>query len=303
MFWISSLLHEHVSEVTILPFFRSDHSYVFLRVAFPSLPRRGPGVWKFNTSLLREETLCTEVCNFWVSWQSEKDTFPSLAIWWDAGKARLKEILRHFSRGKARSRRLSMRDLESTLEHLHKRVADGEDVNHLIKEVQDKLELEHHHVAQGARIRGNQQWAEEGETSSAFFFRQEKVHASRRLFTGIRDAQGTIVRSISAILRVWCIFYVQLFSASILSSPDQSFFLNSLEQSLSAEEAQLCEGEVTLQECQRALNSFKRNKSPDLDGLPYEFYQSFWDILGPDLVAVYNDCLAQGALSFFQRTG
>jgi hypothetical protein len=91
---------------------------------------------------------------------------------------------------------------------------------------------------------------------------------------------------------------VQLFPASI-----QSFFINSLDRSLSAEEAVLCEGEVTLQEYQRALNSFKRNKSPGLDGLPYEFYQSFWDILGPDLVAVYNDCQARGALSFSQRTG
>jgi hypothetical protein len=196
-----------------------------------------------------------------------------------------------------------MHELESTLEQLHQRVANGEDVAHLIKEARDKLELKHHYAAEGAHIRGREQWAEEGETSSAFFFRQEKVRATRRLFTGIRNAQGAIVRSLSAILRVWCIFYVQLFSASILSSSDQSFFINSLEHSLSAEEAQLCEGEVMLQECQRALNSFKHNKSPGLDGLPYEFYQSFWDTLGSDLVAVYNDCLARGALSFSQRTG
>ena len=101
--------------------------------------------------------------------------------------------------------------------------------------------------------------------------------------------QGTIVRSISAILRVWCMFYVQLFTASIVSPSDQSFFVNSLDRSVSSEESQLCEGEITVSECQLALNSFKNNKSPSLDELPYEFYQSFWDILGPDLVAAYND--------------
>ena len=49
MFWISSTFVEHVSQVDIFPFFRSDHSYVFLKLSFPSLPQRGPGVWKLNT--------------------------------------------------------------------------------------------------------------------------------------------------------------------------------------------------------------------------------------------------------------
>ena len=35
---------------------------------------------------------------------------------------------------------------------------------------------------------------------------------------------------------------------------------------------------MTLEECLTALNSFKCNKSPGVDGLPYKFYQCFWDI-------------------------
>ncbi len=38
MFWISSFLSAHVVDVDIFPFFRSDHSYVFLRLALPSMP-------------------------------------------------------------------------------------------------------------------------------------------------------------------------------------------------------------------------------------------------------------------------
>ena len=80
----------------------------------------------------------------------------------------------------------------------------------------------------------------------------------------IRNARGVIVRSIAAILRVWVLFYVNLFSASSLSMSDQDFFLNSLDRFLSSEEAALCEGDNTLEECTRALKSFKRNKSPGL---------------------------------------
>jgi exonuclease III len=60
MFWVSSRLFESIAEVDIYPFFRSDHSYVFLRLTLPSLPQRGPGVWKFNASLLTLKLL-----NFW----------------------------------------------------------------------------------------------------------------------------------------------------------------------------------------------------------------------------------------------
>ena len=137
--------------------------------------------------------------------------------------------------------------------------------------MKEKLELEHSHAAEGAMVHAREQWAEEGKTSSAYFFRQEKVRVRRRLDTGIRNARGVIVHSIAAILRVWVLFYVNLFSASALSLPDQAFFLNSLDRFLSSEEASLCEGDITLEECTQALKSFKRNKSAGLDGLPYEF--------------------------------
>ena len=84
---------------------------------------------------------------------------------------------------------------------------------------------------------------------------------------------------------------------------DQDFFINSLDLSLSQAESDLCKGEITQEECQRALSSMKNNKSPGIDGLPYEFYVHFWSTLGPDLVSVYNDCFVSGRLSFSQRSG
>ena len=32
-----------------------------------------------------------------------------------------------------------------------------------------------------------------------------------------------------------------------------------------------------------------RGKSPGFDGLPYKFYQRFWDQLGPELIAVLSE--------------
>ena len=215
MFWLSSHLVSNVLDVDIYAFFRSNHSYVFLRITLPSALARGLGVWKFNSSLLSDDVFTAKVRAFWNSWQSEKSSFPSLAVWWDAGKSRVKRLMRRYSREQVSSRRA--RSLEQTLLHLNRRENNGDDVAHFIAETKASLELEYAHRAHGAQLRAKERWAEEGETSSSYFFRLEKTKAVRKLFTGIRNAQGVIVHSVSAIIHVWCIFYVQLFSAAILS--------------------------------------------------------------------------------------
>ena len=187
--------------------------------------------------------------------------------------------------------------------HLHRRQQNGEDVSVWLNEAKTDLELEHLHAANGARIRSREQWAEEGETSSSYFLRIEKSRAIKRLFSGIKNAQGMVVSSISAIIRVWCLFYVQLFTAAILVPTDQALFIDSLERSPSPAESTLCERVITEEECLKALRQMKSNKSPGVDGLPYEFYTCFWPVFGEDLVSVYNDCFSSGCLSFSQRTG
>lgn len=303
MFWLSSSLMEHVTQVGIFPFFRSDHAYVYLRLRIPMLPSRGPGVWKFNTSLLRNDDYKLRFAEFWSAWQKEKPSFPSLSCWWDAGKQRIKHLSRHFSRQLAREKKARILQLENTLRGLQQRQSQGDDVLSHLQRVKVELQREHANRAEGARIRSREQWAEEGETSTSYFFRQEKIKAVRRTFSGIRNAGGVVVRSISAIVRVWCLFYLQLFTATLLVPSDQDFFLGCLRRKLSPADARLCEGFVTVEECENALKQMKTNKSPGIDGLPYEFYSCFWTLLGNDLVAVFNSSFSSGRLSFTQRTG
>ena len=80
-------------------------------------------------------------------------------------------------------------------------------------------------------------------------------------------------------------------------------FLNSLSLKLSRAEQSLCEGELTEGECKRALDAMATGKSPGLDGLPAEFYQRFWSLLGTDFVDVINFAYNHGQLSPSQRSG
>ena len=53
----------------------------------------GAGVWKLNSSLLSDEEFVAKVTSFWSEWQAEKNPFPDLTMWWDAGKMRLKRLM------------------------------------------------------------------------------------------------------------------------------------------------------------------------------------------------------------------
>jgi hypothetical protein len=121
-----------------------------------------------------------------------KSSFLSLTAWWDAGKARLKQYIREFSKKKAVSRRKLITSLEHTLFHLNRRLLNGDEVLPIIEDVKSELEAAHRDEARGARIRANVQWAEEGEASTKYFFGLERKRGQRRIFTSVKNMAGTV---------------------------------------------------------------------------------------------------------------
>ncbi len=72
----------------------------------------------------------------------------------------------------------------------------------------------------------------------------------------------------------------------------QQSLLSSLDRQLPSEAQQACESAkqgITLDILQAALKLFARGTKPGSDGLPYEFFSQFWEVLGPRLLAVLQD--------------
>ena len=303
MFWLSSSMVPNVNEISILPYFNSDHSYVYLSFSLPDAPERGRGCWKFNKTLLNNASYIKLINDFWTEWKQEQLHYPSLPVWWDVGKALIRQMTIDFATDIASRQKETYDTLRIHLHSLASRRDAGDDVADQIKNVEEALYEHHRRKAAGARLRAREQWAEEGEISSKYFFQREKTHAVRNVMLAINDGLGRTVRTLRGILHVWMLFYTALFSAAYLDAAEQAFFLGKLTTKLSSMEAALCEGAVTLEECTAALNSFTSNKSPGVDGLTYEFYRAFWTMLGPDLVTVLNAAFREGKLSLSQRTG
>ena len=63
---------------------------------------------------------------------------------------------------------------------------------------------------------------------------------------------------------------------------------------VSSEEAEIFSTEVTLGEVEGDLKSFKMDKSHGPDGLAVEFFLSFFDLVGGDLLAVVESSIISG---------
>lgn len=85
-----------------------------------------------------------------------------------------------------------------------------------------------------------------------------------------------------------------LFRDRQVSTADQDALLAALPRKLSVDTAALAEGVdadglLSAEELSLALSHARRGSAPGFDGLPYEFYRAFQDILLPVLVHVFNN--------------
>ena len=297
--WVPS-----VSSCDILSCPFSDHCAVLLSVSVPDTVPPGPGLWKLNTSILGDDEYVGLISNFWLSWRASICRYPSLAKWWEDGKSRIKGLTIRYccSRSAMRSRNRDL--LVRLIEHLKAKV-DAGSISCLgpYHSALSELAALDSEAARGAQVRSRIRWVEEGESSSAYFFRLEKKRSADRWISALRDDDGSIVSSPEDLCRCFSSFYASLFTAVSTDPSARTSLLANLDSTLDSDQAALCEGLLTLDECFTALQGMARRKAPGLDGLPMEFYVKFWDVLGSDLVAVLNSCLSAGCLSLSQRRG
>ena len=164
-----------VSSCDIVPCPFSDHAAVVLFFSPPVLIPRGPGRWKCNVSVLQDLELRSNIESFWLYWRTRQPFIPSVGKWWDKRKRLIKPIIsRHCSSKTSNSRR--ERDLLARLaDHLKKKLDAGmTSVAEPLESVLISIADMDRTAAAGARVRARVKWAEEGESPSKYFFRQEK---------------------------------------------------------------------------------------------------------------------------------
>ena len=62
-----------------------------------------------------------------------------------------------------------------------------------------------------------------------------------------------------------------------------------------------CEGNLTIDECEKILGSFQTGKTPGNDGIPIEFYKTFWPLIGTLMTDSFNEAYDNKEMSSSQK--
>ena len=167
---VPRLLCNQVTRCDILPCVFSDHDFVILDYDIAGLPLRGPGVWKFNNSLLDDESFCLEISDLIEQFLAFRHCFASHRDFWESLKSDIKLTAIAFSRRKHCLLSSQKVFLTNRLIALKNRLASG-DVSASPEILTSEAALRSllDSELEGSKIRSRVKWAEEGESPSGFF--------------------------------------------------------------------------------------------------------------------------------------
>ncbi|KAL6483834.1 hypothetical protein MHYP_G00087060 [Metynnis hypsauchen] len=150
--------------------------------------------------------------------------------------------------------------------------------------------------AQGALVRSRFQKVAQMDAPSKFFFSLECKNGQRRCIHALRSESGALLSDPAGIRSHAAKFYVELFSSEYSEQPElEKGFFEGLPK-LAEDSASGLERQLSLVELSDALRSMECGKALGIEGLPAEFYKSFWPVIGEDLLEALNDSLAKGRL-------
>lgn len=310
-FWlISKKLEDYTENTDIVPCINTDHSAITLEIKTYSENTKGKGLWRLNTSFLKEDKYVRSIMEHRKLWLEEFNNITSAKDKWELIKYRIRQFSLEYGKERAKMRNTLERNLQTELHNLEEeqdRSPDKTQENQLeekISLVKAKLEEISDYKTQGLILRSQARWHEKGEKSNKYFLQLESRNRIKKTLKKLKREDNTYTTDAKEILQMQSEFYEKLYSLQedTKLEPEIHKYLETVVMpTLNDEEKQSCEGLLTVEECKLALQSFKNSKAPGNDGIPAEFYKKFWPLFGPLMVAALNESYVKGELGGSQR--
>ena len=305
-FLIQNKYQKIATSVKIIPGIKSDHKIIEFTLKL-NKNNRGPGFWKFNSSILKENEYTREMALLINKVWDDSTEMKDMLVRFDWLKYKIKEYTIQYCKNRAKTKRQKETEIMKELELLDTKICNLKASNEEIVRY-DGLKTEVENIieekSRGAWVRSRVEFAEKNEKSNAYFFNKAKDSFVKKTITTL-DIEGKHVTDLNDIMIHLKNFYSKLYTSTGVETDlirDKLLNIQTCS-SIIEDQKQTCDEDVTIEECWLALKDFKPNKSPGCDGLTSEFYQTFWNEIGPKLVATLNTCRQTGHLSQSQRRG
>ena len=293
---VSKCITNQIPNSDIIPGHRSDHDLVQI-ILKSHEGKRGPGVWKLNTLLLKDSDYCNQTQDL-IS-ELTKKSFKTPAHKWNYIQFKVKEFSINFAKNQKRSRVNKLKTLERKIESTTHDLVMGSELfssRELCKHLENLTKEKENLICisqQGAALRARRKWLEYGEKNTKLFFSLEKKNYSNKTMYQIKGQKDEIITDNKKILQEQHNFFKSLYSTRHMVISED--YLTDIDfPQLTHDQKELLAQDITLSEIKSALFDMKFDKVTGSQGLPPEWYVKFWDEISGLLFHVITDASKLG---------
>ena len=308
-FLVSADLKDKCVRTDIVPSVQTDHDIPTLTIKNNKL-RRGPGFWKFNTSLLQDEQYNEAVREIITEEKKEKYELDSFK--WDFIKSQIRGFTVKYSARKKRSKENTLAILDKKIKKQQDKLTDKileneifsnikENKQHMEKLIRERDEIIEQKV-RGSLVRNRREWLQYGEKNSKMFFSLERANYKRKNRYQLINEEGKMITENKLILKEQHKFYTNLFTSKNIPTERVKNYLKTIDlPKLTEEDNEILKQDISVEEIKAALWEMKPDKVPGPEGFPPEFYRHFWPEIGKLIFYVLTSAAKHGFSKVVRR--
>ena len=206
---------DEIDQIDIKASIKSDHSAITLKIKNELFEEKGPGYWKFNSSLLSDENFLRQLKNNLKIWKEEYLYIEDARLLWDIMKWKIRCFTIKFSKNKLVKQKSEEQSLEEELNLVEEELNSCDNITPEIVEKYEKLKSKIDSIndkkAESMIFKSKAMWIEEGEKSSKYFFGLEKWNNQKKTIRKLTKTTGEVITDRKKILTEERLFYQKLY--------------------------------------------------------------------------------------------
>ena len=195
----------------------TDHSAISLPLqAKVKQQNRGPGFWKFNNSLLRDDAHVDELRKNVKLYKAKYESIDDKGLKWGLIKMEIRGFTVKYTKVKGKRRKNDELILQNKINELQLKLESNPNNSQYLNDLYAaKLRLQKimHFKTKGAILRSKVRWYDEGERNTRYFFNLENRCQSKKNIDNLKIDDNTFIYDQFAILDKQKQFYESIYQS------------------------------------------------------------------------------------------
>lgn len=288
-FYVPSSLRAHIVGCTVVPpnqhgMHVSDHNAVLLSLDFAHLVAAQVTRWRLDATLLYDDAVVAEARSRMAAYLVDLSPSPEA---WEAFKNWARRLFQSLGKQRARRRSAMLKRLATKIRAVRRGAPLTPLMEEYLKSLEDRYRLVVHKPAGAGNIRED---ALAGPGVLRYLHDKRHSHGGQQPPSGFRRPSGAVTDDPDEIVCGFKDFFRSLYTRSSVARPDDANFFAGLPVLSDTEQSSL-DAPLTIEELDTAAFRAARGTSPGPDGLPAEFYVTFWCVIRKFFFEVLLACL------------